>query len=253
MNYIIFNINTGLNANAEDFIEPFDRKSVATGDIERLVKYKEANPREQKEMLDKKINQVAAIYYEKAKEKLALYALSGQILTISYYSSAEDKQWTSYINENKTESDLIREFWSICQHCELTGTLLVGWRSNYFDIPYITQRSFVNNIAMSELYNGKWTKEWIIDCYDLWMRGSQYNNRGEVTVSNGMRNVAKAIGVMIDKRISEKFGYYFINQLDIALEYADLEIDITKQFYQRLTNYMELQAPSVEEIIPDES
>lgn len=240
-NYIIFNINTGSNERAEQFIEPFDRDSVLVGDITRLKEYKEADTTKKKEMIDTKVNQQAAIYYSDCKKDFALNGITGKVLMIHYYNSKFNEFNQDWLSDTRSEEDMIKNFWELASLCESEGYELVSYNGEGFDIPFLLQRSAILNIPIYPLYEGKWLKNWCRDMYKEWIIGRSYRKDSNVKISNGLNEVAYALGYpkKLDKGISRNFEKYFIQDIDMCLQYGKDEIEQTKLVYDRLNNIID--------------
>lgn len=110
----------------------------------------------------------------------------------------------------------------------LAGGHLVGFFSNYFDLPFLVRRCWVNNIPIAcPLRDRKWWNQQCIDLWDIWCFGDRQQSRGTTTLAS----VAKQLGLPPKLGKGEDFGQMDEKQ---RVEYLTRDLQITAGIYERL-------------------
>lgn len=195
MKYIIFDIETqGLRdealALAEPFkdyepLPPFDPKTVKTGNLKDANKIA-AKIRAEEEAYPQKIKDHEAAY-EKAKldyqakivSKAALNALCGRVVAIGL----KDGEKETILSGN--EKLILKNFW------EVYGTrteTFVGWNIAAFDIPFLVRRSWLNGVAVPNVFSGRFLNSRFIDLMEKFACG-------EYGYKLSLDNAARFLGV----------------------------------------------------------
>ena len=100
----------------------------------------------------------------------ALSALTGEVLAIGYceYDTETKERSETKIIEG-VESEILKEFWDIISD----KNAIVGFNSNYFDIPFLMRRSWKNNVnTPTILQNGKYIDIKFVDLINIWSCGA---------------------------------------------------------------------------------
>ena len=173
---------------------------------------------------------------EEFKRSAALNAISGQVLAIGYRSI--DKKVIHGQGEESegramTEFDVLSKFWHYYQQLRAASRSMIGFNIKDFDIPFIVQRSIIQNIAIPpSLFsgNGRYLDSLFVDLRDVWKAGV-YNGKGSLdAICRACGIGAKTEGVDgsmfaelwmggSEKRAIAK--HYLLNDLDMTWQLAD--------------------------------
>lgn len=114
-------------------------------------------------------------YEDKALEKAALSALTGQVLAIGYLNPAlESPVCIETQGDRFNENQLLERFWKRWQKAE--GSRWIGFNSNRFDVPFLVQRSIILGVSVPaqvlNLSGGKiYLSPSFIDLMPVWLCG----------------------------------------------------------------------------------
>jgi hypothetical protein len=112
-------------------------------------------------------------YWSDVKSKAALSALTGQVLAIGYKS--EKGVTLDCVSGVRKESAILTAFWFQYERMRQSDRHLVGFNIREFDIPFIAQRSVINDIAVPKtlLAQNKWLDSIFVDLRDRWGFGGR--------------------------------------------------------------------------------
>lgn len=117
------------------------------------------------------------------KENAALNALTAEVITISYYNSITDL-FNIETTNNFTEKEMLENFWSTFQYCEIHNIKLVGFNIKKFDFPMLVRRSWKHRIKPLWNGNDKWSYKWILDLMELYQQGNYYDKSASISFDN---------------------------------------------------------------------
>jgi uncharacterized protein YprB with RNaseH-like and TPR domain len=175
-------------------------------------------------------------YWADIQRGAALSALTGQVLAIGYRDL--DNKIIHGVDEDfdggkRVEADVLRSFWRTYERSRERRRFMVGFNIKDFDIPFIVQRSIIQNIAIPpSLFsgNGRYLDSLFIDLRDVWKAGV-YNGKGSLdAICRACGIGAKTEGVDgsmfaelwmggSEKRAIAK--HYLLNDLDMTWQLAD--------------------------------
>lgn len=229
MKILIFDIETGANEFAKDYIKPFDSNNPDH------VKYGNAKRPELREEIEK---QAYAIYMSSAEKNFPLSGITGKVLCISYASFDDDdsskiEKWIEYLEEGVSERTLLTSLWARIKETDENGGVIVGFNNKKFDIPFVTQRSWITNVPVYPLKSGIWFRPFVIDLYEVWTFNQTTGRFG--FVSNDLKTVCECLGIGTkNKEDGKHFEQIFYKDRDKALDYAINDIILTTELYLRL-------------------
>ncbi len=153
----------------------FDSKAVKTGNLKDPDKIRE------------KIEQAALKHAEeqaKAQEahdlaltdQAALSAITGHILAIGVRFFEHEGGTPLVLGDGDDEAKLLSRFWVMYDLCLKQNRYLVGFNIHGFDLPFIIQRSFVNDVSVpaSVLAKRRYWNDIFIDLRQVWGCGNNY-------------------------------------------------------------------------------
>lgn len=232
MRALIFDIETGANEYAKNFVAPFDKNNPDH------MKYGNLKDPEKREAAEK---QAYAIYYSRAEKLYPLWAATGRVLSIghNYSDTPEDEVYVNHISSDMDEKTMLEIFWDMVADIAGTG-ILVGFNSNNFDIPFLVKRSWINNVTPYPLKEGRWFKPFVVDLYDVWNINGKAE--GYPYVSNSMASILNMLNLgNKDTTMGSKFQQVFVEDLDKAIGYAKDDVIYTRRLYDRLSNFIRLK------------
>jgi DNA polymerase elongation subunit (family B) len=118
-----------------------------------------------------KIDAYKAEQREKFIQKAALSPLTGQVLAIGLWADGRYRRFIC-TNEPQAEADCIRWLWDLVG----TRTVLVGFNSNSFDLPFLYRRSWALGIdpPLNRMdQSGRFSHSLHVDLLDLWRLGDR--------------------------------------------------------------------------------
>jgi hypothetical protein len=156
MKSIIFDIETGPLPEAEllKIIDPFDPASVKVGNIK--------NP----DLIAAKIDECREKYYADAKENAALSSLTGRVLAIGVKAVGGEAE----IIGHDAESYVLSDFW---HRFNTTPGRWVGFNIFGFDLPFLVQRSWMNQVPAPFVQKGRYWVDEFLDLRETWQMGNR--------------------------------------------------------------------------------
>lgn len=199
-NVIVFDIETGPRPAAEiELLMP---------EFEAPANYKDAA----------KIAEVIEIKRAAWIEKAALSPLTGQVLAIGALIEGEYKDNASMADER----EVIEWFWSLLGK----NTLLVGFNSNRFDLPFLFRRSWALGITPPPRFSGRGFAG-SLDVMEAWQMG----DRQEFV---SLDTVAKFLGFGGKTGSGAHFAELMKFDVWAALRYLENDVMLTARVAQRL-------------------
>jgi hypothetical protein len=193
LNYVIFDIETGplplpllkeilpgWDASTMPHPGEFDPRSVKTGNIKKDQAKIDAKIQEARESHQERVNnhgldalRAEQNYWAEASSKAALSAATGRVVAIGCKSHT--KVSIAAIGDDKTEWQIISEFWQLYEQLRKNDRNLVGFNSSEFDIPFLAQRSVVLDIPVPRtlIKQGRYLDEMFIDLRKVWSFGAR--------------------------------------------------------------------------------
>ena len=210
---------------------------------ESMVKYGNAkDPAKRAEKLaEVKAAYTAKLAGEKAEldadrckwaSEAALSPVTGQILAIGFRK--DDK--TVIVGESETEPEILEAFWNIHQKYAKSAGHLVGYCSNFFDVPFIVWRSYVHNIRVPDSVWDKTGRFLSLAFVDLMDR---LPKRGFLEQSRKLTDVCKwlGLGAKPDGVDGGDFARLWAGNAESrqqALAYLENDLDMTWRLAERM-------------------
>ena len=135
-----------------------------------------------------KCAEVSKAHWQSFVEESTLHSHLSQVAAIGYgFVDAPDKVLCLDIDH---EHKLISRFWELVKLTKLAHGQIIGYNSNAFDLPFLTQRSYVLNIHPVKWFDNRYRRplDFCIDILEHWCFG-QYRRK------ISMQNLAKSLGV----------------------------------------------------------
>jgi uncharacterized protein YprB with RNaseH-like and TPR domain len=172
-------------------------------------------------------------YWTNILDRAALSAITGRILAIGY--KGEKAQMIDHIAIHSVDAEvkICQRFWSKFVECQKSRRPMVGFNSNYFDVPFIYQRSLILSVDIpAAVFDGKWLTKSFVDLLDYWRLGNRQ-------IWNKLDSISKAMGIgEKPEGISGKdFSRLYFGTADErkqALKYLEGDLDLTWQFACRV-------------------
>lgn len=180
-----------------------------------------------KETIEKYIQEAKNDYL--AGTKASLSAVTGNVLAIGYceYDTETKVRSSTNILEG-SEYDILTIFWNLVRNYDI----VVGFNSNYFDIPFCVRRSWklrVEPSLLPVLIKGKYLEDKYIDLVNIWNCGAQNNIK--------LDYLAKYLNVGAKNGDGAAFGETYKTNRTKAVEYLINDIDITFKVAQILLGW----------------
>ena len=224
MNTTIFDIETGGLPEAEllRIIEPFDPGAVKVGNITDLDKVAAKIEREQEK------------YYADACNNAAKSALTGRVLAIG----VKPLDGEAIIIGDANEADLLSKFW---KRFVSTSGRWVGFNIMLFDLPFLCQRSWVHNLSVPSIREGRnWSsvpsiregRHWsdaFLDLRETWQLGNRQ-------LAGSLDSIAKAFGLSGKTVSGAEFAKLWgnPNMRGQAEDYLRKDLELTEALYLRM-------------------
>lgn len=153
-------------------------------------------------------------------EKAALSALTGRVLAIGCLIDGE--YHAKIAGDDLAEVDVIRWFWSLVG----TRTLLIGFNSNRFDLPFLFRRSWSLGILPPLRSNGR-SFAGSIDLMEAYQLGDR-------TDYVSLDTVAKFLGVGAKTGSGGQFADLLKFDVDAAARYLENDVMLTARVAERM-------------------
>jgi uncharacterized protein YprB with RNaseH-like and TPR domain len=166
-------------------------------------------------------------YWQDILDKAALSAITGQILAVGYRGA---KTVINHVARD-TEAEICNRFWIKFLECLKARRPVVGFNSNYFDVPFIYQRSLILSVDVpAQVFDGKWLSKTFVDLLDYWRVGNRQ-------ISNKLDSISRAMGIggKPDGISGKDFArlYNDPNTREQALKYLECDLEMTWNFAKR--------------------
>lgn len=249
---LIFDIETGpqpleqlraMIPEFPEFVEPgeFDPSTVKLGNLKDQAKINEKI--EAARVAHEQSKATARQDWEAAKAKAeqdfvdraALSAATGQVLAIGYYSAEKQVSAVQGVDAETDEVTLLESFWKKFVRNSKTGTSIVGFNSNQFDLPFLVRRSWILGVDIPNgVRNGRYFSNLFIDVREVWLCGQRWNE-----CESSLNHVAKALGVgaKTDGVCGADFARLWNGTEEEkakAVEYLTTDVELTYQVACRL-------------------
>lgn len=248
MNYVIFDIETGplelpllkeilpgWDASTMPHPGDFDPKSVKTGNMTDPVKIDAKIQEARKSHIERLNNYKFDVhcaeknYWSEASSKAALSAATGRVVAIGCKTAS--KLSIAAIGD-KTESQLLADFWTLYEQLRKSDRNLVGFNSNEFDIPFLAQRSVVLGVPVPRtlIKQGRYLDEMFIDLRKVWSFGGK--------PAGSLDMVCRACGIPgkpegVNGAMFAEL-YFCEDTRDEAIEYLKNDLEMTFALAERL-------------------
>ena len=152
MKYLIFDIETG--ALSKEELEKVMPEFNAPGNYKK------------QESIDAYLKEAKEEYLEGKKAPLS--ALTGYVSALGYciYDNVT-KQFSETNIIYGDEKDILTKWWELYRE----NDYIVGFNSNYFDIPFMIRRSWKNGINVPHIFMGRYLESKCIDLMVIWSCG----------------------------------------------------------------------------------
>jgi hypothetical protein len=265
MKAIVFDIETGGQPPevARQFLREFDPADVKLGNLkdpEKVqAKIEEARARHEADFLETTAlrgftAEVLAIGYQRLdlddppgggpepdgdlapSEEMPGEAAGSQLLTI-IHSNVTNRPGTSYMQRDGDrvvahcmnqfgEAEVLLAFWRVVAANVGIGCPLVGFNSNYFDLPMLYQRSMFYGLPVPALRRGRYWRDWCVDLKDLWACGAYGGELARGTLDEIARFFGIAGKTGKGAEFAEKFRGTPESQAE-ALKYLANDVEMT--------------------------
>ena len=134
--------------------------------------------------------------------------------------------------ERDDEAEICNRFWIKFLECSKSRRPIVGFNSNYFDVPFIYQRSLILSVDVpAQVFDGKWLNKTFVDLLDYWRVGNRQ-------ISNKLDTISRALGIgeKPDGISGKDFArlYRDSETREQALQYLEGDLDMTWKFARRV-------------------
>ncbi len=214
MKYTILNINTGQADNAKDFMPEFKAGKLK----------KDGTPYAGEQGLT--IAQQQAMWFDKC----ALDPITGKLLLVTTMN--EDME---IVNEGagKTEPELLEYAWQVIYDTWARGAKLVTHNGFNYDLPFLTARSWINQIVPFEIRNKWGYHDWILDTGPIFLQAKSANGKWEQRKWN-VDIISRAFGLGGKEGTGANFSKWWFEKREKALSFATDEIMKQREIYLRL-------------------
>ena len=144
----------------------FDESSVKLGNLKDEAKIKAKIDAARKAHEDKvatatrEKNLALEEAWESFVAQSALHAHYSSVLAIGYYSTKSNKFILDAVTDDRTEADLLDQFWLTSLNTFGSGRCMLGVNILSFDLPYMLRRSWVNGIEVPGAILSKRFAKW---------------------------------------------------------------------------------------------
>jgi hypothetical protein len=165
-------------------------------------------------------------YFDNLCKKAALSALTGQVLAVGYRTVAGTD--STIMCDVGTENEILSAFWVKYSASKSQNDRMIGFNSNYFDVPYLIQRSWINNVPIpGGVFDGRYLSRNFVDLMDHWSCGVRGNKVK-------LDFVANALGIEGKTGSGADFADLLIEDREAALNYLRNDIRVTWEVALRM-------------------
>lgn len=214
----------------------FDPASVKTGNLkdESKVKAKIEDARRKHEAeatnWSQRCEEMEKKYWDEHVGRAALSPITGQVLAIGYRGNGVK---FDYVSEDRSERDLLSQFWTMFRSCYRQPRQLVGFNIGNFDVPFLVQRSWILDLQVPPevLTASGYLDPIFVDLMRVWSAG----------VRNGFVSLdavcaACGLGKKPEGVSGAMFADLFHNPetRELALDYLSNDLEMTFRLAERL-------------------
>ena len=227
MRICVFDIETGPlpKKRIEEIAPPFNENKIKTGNLgleKALAKVNEARENHIYNILD----------------KAALRGEYGQVLACGFAEGEPEATppiETVFDDDPKpytSERNLLRKIWDRIKQAREKQALLVGHKSNTFDLPMLLRRSFVLGVTpYREILprNSRFFPDFCLDTMEIWRLGD-YDPKARISLDR----LAKAMGIEGKNGSGKFFSQLMAEDFEAAKAYLETDIRVTWEVAERL-------------------
>jgi hypothetical protein len=182
--FLVFDFETGpqdddvLRAMLPDFVAPeppgpFDESLVKLGNLKKpeLIREKIEKAREEHAAsvanYSSDVAKARASHWDDFKDKAALSATTGRLVAIGLMYPSPGARIIDC--DSDREEDGLRQFWQEVDACLKLGVPMIGFNSNYFDLPFAIRRSWILGVPIpAGVRIGRFFNPLFIDLMRVW-------------------------------------------------------------------------------------
>jgi len=227
MRICVFDIETGPlpKKRIEEIAPPFNENKIKTGNLgleKALAKVNEARENHIYNILD----------------KAALRGEYGQVLACGFAEGEPEATppietvFDDDPNPYTSERNLLRKIWDRIKQAREKQALLVGHKSNTFDLPMLLRRSFVLGVTpYREILprNSRFFPDFCLDTMEIWRLGD-YDPKARISLDR----LAKAMGIEGKNGSGKFFSQLMAEDFEAAKAYLETDIRVTWEVAERL-------------------
>ena len=164
-------------------------------------------------------------------ERGALSALTGRVLAIGTRTEGV----TTIIADND-EAEMLSKFWTWVEDSVRDRRTVVGFNSNRFDLPFLTRRSWANNVPIPSgvyAYKGYVNHQCFMDLALEWQCGDRME-------WIKLDTLCKFLGLPSKNGSGKEFAGLWEHDRPKAIEYLNNDMAITAKVMERLLGISEL-------------
>jgi uncharacterized protein YprB with RNaseH-like and TPR domain len=209
MNYLIFDIETG---------------GLSTEELEKVMpEFTAPGNYKKQESIDAYILESKESYLSGIGAPLS--AVTGYVSALGYCIFNDiTKQFSKIDIIIGNEIDILNKWWELYKN----NDYVVGFNSNYFDIPFMIRRSWKHNIKIPKMFNGRYIDSKCIDLMTVWSCGTLEKIK--------LDRIAKYFGISGKNGDGSKFTDLLNNPntKQLALDYLYNDVYITQVVANKL-------------------
>lgn len=214
MKYTILNINTGKADNAIDFMPTFKEGKLK----------KDGTPYAGEQGYT--IAQQQAIWFGEC----ALDPITGKLLLVTTMN--EDMEIVNQ-GAGMTEPELLEYAWKVIYDTWARGAKLVTHNGYNYDLPFLSARSWINQIIPFDIRDRWGYYDWILDTGPMFLQQKHANGRFEKRKWS-VDIISRAFGLGGKEGTGASFEKWWFEKRETALAFATDEIMKQREIYLRL-------------------
>lgn len=157
-------------------------------------------------------------------DKTSLSATTGMILAIGFNENSKVDILLNREANLQGEKELLAAFWHLYDYWKKERKSIWGFNIKSFDLPFITQRSFIHGLEVPIKEWQPWNLE-VNDLKEIWSCGKSWQDGGSISFDN----LLKVMGLEPKIDNGKNFASNFLNQTNRHLALAYLEDEMIKQ------------------------